>query len=255
MTAVRPALQAVLRAFVCATIVPAIVLFYRHGPHANPTTVALTFLLAVLVISANWGFWYAASVALLATLAFNFFFLPPVGTFTISDPQNWVALFAFLVTAVIAGQLSERARREMVRANQRRKEIERLYAFSQRLLIVESVPELLNSLPRHIVESFGGKGAAIFLTGRTDVYRSGPETREIETEILQSVAARGEPVIAPENSLAVVPMRLGVKSVGAVGVSVVEISHESLDALATLIAIAIESLGGRGSAPFVYQRF
>ncbi len=77
-------------------IVPAIALFYRHGPHANPTTVALTFLLAVLIVSANWGFWYAASVALLATLAFNFFFLPPVGTFTIADPQNWVALFAFL---------------------------------------------------------------------------------------------------------------------------------------------------------------
>src|SRR5579863_2763072 len=238
--AVKLASRVLLRAVTCALIVPAIVLFYRHGPHANPTTVALTFLLVVLMVSANWGFWYAASVALLATLAFNFFFLPPLGTFTIADPQNWVALFAFLVTAVIAGQLSERARRETVRANQRRKETERLYAFSQRLLIVESVPELLNSLPRHIVESFGGKGAAIFLTGRTDVYRSGSETREIDTEILQSVAVRGEPVITPENNLAVVPMRLGVKSIGAIGVSGVEISHESLDALATLVAIAIE---------------
>jgi two-component system, OmpR family, sensor histidine kinase KdpD len=238
--AVRPAPRALLRAATCAVVVPAITLFYRHGPHVNPTTVAQTFLLAVLIVSANWGFWYAASVALLATLAFNFFFLPPVGTFTITDPQNWVALFAFLVTAVIAGQLSERARRETVRANQRRKEIERLYAFSQRLLIVESVPELLNSLPRHIVESFGGKGAAIFLAGKTDVYRSSPDTREIETESLQAVAARGEPVMVPEDNLAFVPMRLGVKSIGSIGVSGVEISHESLDALATLVAIAIE---------------
>ena len=221
-------------------IVPAIVLFYRHGPHANPTTVALTFLLAVLIVSANWGFWYAASLALLATFAFNFFFLPPVGTLTIADPQNWVALCAFLVTAVIAGQLSERARRETVRANQRRKEIERLYAFSQRLLIVESVPELLNSLPRHIVESFGGRGAAIFLAGRTDVYRSSPETHEIRTERLQSVAARGEPVMVVEENLAFVPMRLGVKSIGSIGVSGVELSHETLDAMASLVAIAIE---------------
>jgi two-component system sensor histidine kinase KdpD len=225
---------------VCAVIVPAVALFYRHGPHANPTTVALTFLLVVLVVSANWGFWYAASVALLATLAFNFFFLPPVGTFTIVDPQNWVALFAFLVTAVIAGQLSERARRETLRANQRRKEIERLYAFSQRLLIVESVPELLNSLPRHIVESFGGKGAAIFLSGKTDVYRSSAATHEIQTETLQSVAARGEPVMVPEDNLAFIPMRLGVKSIGSIGVSGVELSHETLDAMATLVAIAIE---------------
>ena len=224
----------------CAAIVPAIVLFYRYGPHANPTTVALTFLLAVLIVSANWGFWYAASVALLATLAFNFFFLPPTGTFTVADPQNWVALFAFLVTAVIAGQLSERARRETMRANQRRKEIERLYAFSQRLLIVESVPELLNSLPRYIVESFGGKGAAIFLAGRTDVYRSDPETHEIQAERLQSVATRGEPLMIPEDKLAFVPMRLGVKSIGSIGVSGVEVSHETLDAMASLVAIAIE---------------
>src|SRR5438105_3304632 len=156
----------------CALVVPAIVLFYKHGPHANVTTIALTFLLAVLVVSANWGFWYAAIVALLSTLAFNFSFLPPFGTFTIADPQNWVALLAFLATAMIAGQLSERARRETVRANQRRREIEHLYAFSQRLLTLESVPELLNLVPRHILETFGGKGAALFVSDRTDVYRS-----------------------------------------------------------------------------------
>ena len=238
--AVKAAQRVVLRAVACAAIVPAVVLFYRRGPHANPTTVALTFLLAVLIVSANWGFWYAASLALLATLAFNFYFLPPVGTLTIADPQNWVALFAFLATAVIAGQLSERARRETVRATQRRKEIERLYAFSQRLLIVESLPELLNSLPRYIAESFGGRGAAIFLAGRTDVYRSSPDTREIETERLQSVAARGEPVMIPESGLAFVPMRLGVKSIGSIGISGVDLSHETFDALATLVAIAIE---------------
>lgn len=229
-----------MRTAACATVVPAITLFYRHAVHANSTTVALTFLLAVLVVSANWGFWYAVAVALISTVAFNFFFLPPVGTFTIADPQNWVALFAFLATAVIAGQLSERARREAVAANQRRKEIERLYAFSQRLLMLENVQELLNSAPRHIVEVFGGKGAAIFVSDRTDVYRSSPETREIQNESLQSVAARGEPVFDSANALAFVPLRLGVRSVGSVAMSGATLSHESLDALATLIAIAIE---------------
>ena len=149
-------------------MVPAIVLFYKHGPHANATTIALTFLLSVLLVSANWGFWYAAFLAIYSTLAFNFFFLPPFGTFTVADPQNWVALFAFLATAVIAGQLSERARRETVRANQRRREIEHLYAFTQRLLTLESVPELLNLVPRYIVETFGCKGAAVFVTGKID---------------------------------------------------------------------------------------
>jgi two-component system sensor histidine kinase KdpD len=230
----------VARAFGCVVVVPAVVLFFRQGAHANPTTVALTFLLAVLVVSAYWGFWYAAFLAVLSTLAFNFFFLPPVRTFTIADPQNWVALLAFLATAMIAGQLSERARQETLRANERRSEIERLYAFSQHLLTLETVPELLNLLPRHIVEGFGGTGAAIFVSGRTDVYRSSPETREIDSLRLQSVAARGEPMSDVANALAFVPLRLGMRSIGSIGLAGASVSCQSLEALATLVAIAIE---------------
>ena len=228
------------RGLVCATIVPAIVLLYKHGVNANATTVALTFLLAVLVVSANWGFWYAAFLAVYSTLAFNFYFLPPFGTFTIADPQNWVALFAFLATAVIAGQLSNRARNEAVSANQRRREIEHLYAFSQRLLTLESVPELLNRVPRHITDVFACKGAAIFVLDRVDVYRSDPETREIETMQLKSVAGRGEPFKVAGKAIAYVPLRLGVRSVGAIGISGTTLSHETLDALSTLVAITIE---------------
>jgi two-component system sensor histidine kinase KdpD len=57
---------------------------------------------------------------------------------------------------------------------------------------------------------------------------------------LQSVAARGEPVTDSEKALAYVPLRLGVRSVGAVGISGTTLTHESLDALSTLVAIAIE---------------
>jgi len=228
------------RAATCTLIVPAVVFFYKHGVHANATTVALTFLLSVLLVSANWGFWYAAYLAVLSTLAFNYYFLPPFGTFTIADPQNWAALFAFLATAMIAGQLSERARRETLRANQRRREIEHLYAFSQRLLTLESVPELLNLVPRHLAETFDARGAALFVSDRPDVYRSDPNVREIETSHLQSVAARGEPLTDLERGLAYVPLRLGVRSVGSIGISGTTLSHESLDALSTLVAIAIE---------------
>src|SRR5271169_3865676 len=74
--------------------------------HVNATTVALAFLLAILAV-ATWGSLTEAVVASFAAmLAFNYFFLPPVGTFTIADPQNWVALTAFLITAVTASNLS-----------------------------------------------------------------------------------------------------------------------------------------------------
>ena len=65
------------RGATCASSLAALVLFYKRGLHANATTVALTFLLVVLVVSANWGFWYAAFLAVISTLAFNYFFLPP----------------------------------------------------------------------------------------------------------------------------------------------------------------------------------
>ena len=75
------------------------------------TTVALAYLLVVLFVATAWGSWPASMASALAVLCFNFFFLPPVYTWTIADPQNWVALAAFLVTAVMAGQLSDLAKR------------------------------------------------------------------------------------------------------------------------------------------------
>jgi len=231
------------RFFVCLVVVWAVVVFYRHIASVNPTTVALTFLIAVLVVSAFWGLRYSVFVAIIATLAFNYFFLPPYGTLVVADPQNWVALLAFLVTAIIASELSERARREAVRAIQRRTEIERLYSFSQQLLITESVPELLNVVPRFLVESFGADGAVLLVPGREDPYISGPNARALDPERLKSVAARGEPTIDSVHALCFAPLRLGMRSVGALGISGVLISRESLEALGTLTAIAIERAG------------
>ena len=68
-------------------------------------------------------------------LGFNYYFLPPVGTFEIQDPQNWVALTAFLITAIMANQLSARAKRRTQEAVERRREVEGLYALSQSLLL------------------------------------------------------------------------------------------------------------------------
>jgi len=79
-------------------------------PNVNPTTVALTLLLVVLGAATIARLRVAIVVAIVATLALNYFFLPPVGTFTIADPQNWIALFAFLIVAVIASQLSTAAK-------------------------------------------------------------------------------------------------------------------------------------------------
>src|SRR5436853_5422626 len=106
-------------------VLAGIIVFYRHVLRVNQTTVALSLVLAILAVSAVWGMAVSAFMSVLAMLSFNYFFLPPVGTFTISDPQNWVALFAFLVTAITGSQLSSRIHKEADEAHRRRREVER----------------------------------------------------------------------------------------------------------------------------------
>jgi two-component system sensor histidine kinase KdpD len=137
---------AVARYALSLAAVGLVALAYRHVP-VNPTTVALSFLLLVLLIASRWGLTISTTAAVAATLAFNYYFLPPLHTFVIADPQNWIALLAFLTSAIIASRLSERARREAMNANQRRREVERLYALSQQLLATDNVMELLNAIP------------------------------------------------------------------------------------------------------------
>ncbi|MCI0663547.1 MAG: DUF4118 domain-containing protein [Acidobacteria bacterium] len=93
----------------------------------NSTTVALTLLLVVLFSAAGWGSKPALLASLLGVLCFNFFFLPPIYTLTIDDPQNWVALAIFFITAITAGRLSVSAKRRAEEAEAGRREIERLY--------------------------------------------------------------------------------------------------------------------------------
>src|ERR1700727_2020149 len=103
-------------------IVFGITFFYRSIVSVNQTTVAVSFVLAILAVSTFWGFAVSAFMSVAAMLAFNYFFLPPVGTFTIADPQNWVALFAFLVVSVSASSLSTRARQKAEDASARPRE-------------------------------------------------------------------------------------------------------------------------------------
>jgi two-component system, OmpR family, sensor histidine kinase KdpD len=233
---------AILRYLGSLAVVVAIIAICRNL-HVNATTVAMTLLLAVLIISANWGLTYAIYTAILAAVALDYYFLPPIGTLAISDPQNWVALMTFLATALVASHLGDRARREAAHAIRRRHEVERLYSFSQQLLVTDNVVGLLNTLPQQVCRTFGCDAAAILVSGRTDIYRSDPNTRQIEADQLRAVAARGEPVVDSENHIRYVPLRMGLRSVGAIGVFGGELSGQTLEAIGSLVAVAVERAG------------
>jgi len=237
----RPFNNPIVRLIICTLIVAGIVVLFARWLHVNPTTVGFSFLLAVLLISTTWGLRYAIFTALIATAAYNFFFLPPLFKFTIADPQNWIALFAFLITAGVASQLSERARREAEYADQRRREVEKLYAFSQQLWLSENVYELLNVIPKRIADSFDVTGAALFLEGKQETYFLDDRSRTLfPTDQLKSISDRGEPVLQRQQRVCFMPVRMGVRSVGALGLAGCDLSRESLEAIGSLVAIAIE---------------
>ena len=214
--------------------------FYVHTHRFNVTTVAFTYLLAILGVSTLWGLSVSVFMSLAATLTYNYFFLPPIGTLTIADPQNWVALFTFLATSILASDLSSRARNQAAEANRRRHEVERLYKFSQRLLSAGNPIELLNAIPRQIVETFEVGAAAIFLLEKQKIYRSGMNLPQLDADFLKAVVAREEMQIDHEHSLCFAPLRLGTKILGSLGISGPVLSRESLEAMGTLIAVAIE---------------
>jgi two-component system, OmpR family, sensor histidine kinase KdpD len=225
---------------VSLVIVAVITPLYRHVLHVNQTTVALTFLLAILAVSAVWGMIVSVFMSIVSVLVINYYFLPPVGTFTIADPQNWVALFAFLVTCIMGSQLSARIRREADAAHSRRHEIERLYTFSQKLLAEGNVIQLMNAVPNYLVESFEGGAAELFLPQKDKFYRSGFGAAQFDEERMKSVFLRDEPIIDAQAALYFIPVRLGVKPIASLGISGARLSRQTLDALSSLVAIAIE---------------
>jgi len=209
--------------------------------HHNPTTVGFIFLLAILIVSTTWGLRYAIFMAVLATALYNYFFLPPYLTFTIADPQNWIALFAFLTTAIITSELSQRARRQARDSTQRRKELERLYALSQQLLVSENVFELLNKLPAYIADAFGAAEVVVFLEDKKKTYFSDIKAQQfLPVEKLMEVSSRGDPILERDQHACFMPLRMGVRSVGALALIGCDLSRETLEAVGSLVATAIE---------------
>src|SRR5436309_10790649 len=85
----------------------------------NATTAGFAYLITILLVAASWGFAESVVASVTATICFNYFFLPPVGTWHIADSENWVALVTFLISSLLASQLSDRAKRRAAEARTR----------------------------------------------------------------------------------------------------------------------------------------
>ncbi len=205
----------------------------------NSTTVALAFLLAILAV-ATWGSLAEAVLAsFAAVLSFNYFFLPPVGTLTIADPQNWVALTAFLVTAVTASNLSATAKRRALEASGRRAEMERLYNLSRALMMAEpSEAAVARHLARQVAAVFELRAVAVFDRRTGEVQRAGPEDLPLSEARLRDVAVQNTEL--DERGVTALPVRLGGGPIGSLGMFTGSVSDAARHAISNLAAISLE---------------
>lgn len=208
--------------------------------NVNAATVAMFYLLAVLLIAASWGLLESTVASVAAMLCFNFFFLPPVMTFTIADPQNWVALFAFLATAIIGSQLSSYAKKQTLAAYASKRETEQLYSLSRTILLLDEHASAAGQIARNVIQLFGFKGAVVFdrLSGR--FYSGGNEPSTQVAAELKEAASKGMVTRDDAAQRVVAPIRLGAEPIGSLAVEGLLLSDGAQQALLNLIAIALE---------------
>ncbi len=217
-----------------------LVLLFRTVARVNETTVAISFLMLVMVTASRWRLQYSVYLSVLCTLLYNFFFLPPVGRLTIEDPRNWVALTAFLACSVLVSHLSNQEHRQAEAAEERRREVERLYEFSQQLLLQDDPRRLARATPSAAATVFGFRAVALYVREDDAVYFSDPGQELISASELKLSASQGEPFNVVREGSRIISLSLGMRSPGVLAVSDGGYSPQIYEAIGSLVAIALE---------------
>jgi two-component system sensor histidine kinase KdpD len=212
--------------------------FLAHLFPVNAITVGCAYLLLVLIVASTWGFIEAFILSITATLTFNFFFFPPVGTFNIAETQNWVALSTFLTTSLIASRLSTKAKRRALDAIERQKDIERLYAFSRTILLIDNSENFSAQLILKLAEIFQLDLAMLYDRRANAFFRAGPsEAKGLESKLRK--AAIESAAISDETCM-FTAIRLGLEPIAALAIQGSRITDSVLQGIANLVAIGLE---------------
>ncbi|MBY0374381.1 MAG: DUF4118 domain-containing protein [Bryobacteraceae bacterium] len=206
----------------------------------NASTVGFLLLTVVLGTATTAGFRVSALVSVVAMLCFNFFFLPPVGRFTIADPENWVALFTFLLTALVASHLSDRARKQALESRRRQQETEQLYALSRAILLTESARPIGTQAAQSIAQIFSSPAVMILDSKSGQSYRGGAREVAGWASRLEDVVRVGSHQRHSAEDLDIWPISLGGNPVGALGAVGIVVSDGAVQSMLNLVAIALE---------------
>ena len=229
----------VLRVVAGLFFIAAITLTLEKIP-VNPTTAAFAYLVSILLVAARWGLVESVTASAAAAFCLNYFFLPPVRTLNIADAHNWVALTAFLVTSLVASQQSELARRRNAQLHQRQTEMERLYALSRGIMLIDSERPSGVQIATEIVRIYDVTSVTIYDQTDDQMYSAGVGRLNTSLDALRELAIRGGDVQDAAANTCMAPITLAGRSIGAVAIEGALISDSALHAITNLIAVGIE---------------
>jgi len=223
-------------------IAVALICFYVI--HSNATIAAIALLLGILLSGAYQKLPEAVVASIAATLCLDYFFVPPIGSVTIGDPQGWIVLLVFLTVSLVATNLSTRLRRQRDELIVRQVESEKLHAFSRSMLLSSGAEDVRRLVINKCMELFGFSEAALFETGTGEFHRSHAESSIPEAK-LRKVALYGSIDSSKGNAdsieaqLTVVPVTLGNKNFGSLGFRGAALPEATLQAIGNTVAVGL----------------
>ncbi|SRR6266568_1659616 len=205
----------------------------------NATIAGMIFLVLVVWYATQAGIKLSLYIAILCALFFDYFFLPPYRTFVLAGGPEWVAMFSFVASSLVAGRVAERARRQAFKAEQRREDVERLYTLSQEMMLHEGAAGLVRNLPQLLERIFGLDGVALYVCDQDQTYASTTDLPASLEPYLRNQASGQEPTIALPEGFSAQGLLLGLRSVGGLAWRPDRLSREVATAVSAQVAIAL----------------
>ncbi len=222
-----------------ATLGVASVAFLLRLARVNETAAGLVFLTTVVWLATRAGIRRSLYVALLCALCFDYYFLPPVHTFRLAGPQEWIEMLSFAVSCVIVGRLAERARSQTRSAEQRREDVERLYTLSQEMMLHEDAARLIRDMPHLIERSFALETVILYVRDQDQFYASISEIPPGVQEGLRALTRGQGPTLASAEGFGSFALMLGLNPIGALAWRPDKLSREVATAVSAQVAIAL----------------
>ena len=239
-----------------ATVACAILLGIAMREILAVSSISLVFLTAVLAVASTIGLGPALAASVASALAYNFFFLPPLYTFTVADPENVVALAFFIIVSVIASRLAGGVRAGALAAAERARTTEALYAFSGKLAGIVSLDDLLWATAHQVAAMLKLRVVLLLPDGDTIAVRAGyPPEDALDPPDLAAAqwcwqhnreAGRGADTLPGARRL-FIPMRTAAGKLGVIGLDndatgplLTPDQRRLLDALIDQAAVSIE---------------